>query len=173
MSTITLHDPEPADGHATGVPRMYLTVRLGSEHYGIDILRVQEIRAFARPSALAGSPPNVLGAISLRGCILPIFDLRRCLDRPATYGDTTVTVILALADTTLGVVVDAVGDVVPLEPGQIEPVPGLGEAADTGYIAGIARFMDTQGERALILLDIARVVGFDAGGSNCGTALAA
>jgi purine-binding chemotaxis protein CheW len=139
---------EPAAAHEV------LTLRLGAEEYAIDILRVQELRSFEEPTRIAGAPPHVLGVTNLRGVIVPIVDLRRRLGIEAAYDAHTVTVVLNVAGRTVGAVVDAVSDVVALEPGQIKPAPEFSGAVDARHITGIGTLGDGASARMLILVDI-------------------
>ncbi|WP_226444210.1 chemotaxis protein CheW [Acidovorax radicis] len=131
----------------------YLTFRLGSEEYGIDILRVQEIRSYEQPTRLAHSPDFIKGVIDLRGRIVPILDLRLKLQCPeANYTDFTVVIILDIGTTVIGAVVDAVADVVSLAPELIKPAPQFERQGnvDPSFVTGIASL----GDRMLIMMDI-------------------
>ena len=128
----------------------YLTFRLGQEEYGIDILRVQEIRSYEQPTRLAHAPEFIKGVIDLRGVIVPIVDLRLKLGCPAEYTDFTVVIILNVGGTVLGAVVDAVADVVALAADAIKPAPQFHGPVDASFVRGIA----TVGERMLIVVDI-------------------
>lgn len=128
----------------------YLTFRLGQEEYGIDILRVQEIRSYEQPTRLAHAPEFIKGVIDLRGVIVPIVDLRLKLGCPAEYTDFTVVIILNVGGTVLGAVVDAVADVVALATDSIKPAPQFHGPVDASFVRGIA----TVGERMLIVVDI-------------------
>jgi purine-binding chemotaxis protein CheW len=133
----------------------FLTFRLGAEEYGVDILKVQEIRSWEPPTVIASAPAFVKGVIDLRGAIVPIFDLRLRfgLGEPR-YDRSTVVIILNLAQRVIGIVVDAVSDVVALAAQQIRPAPQLGGALDTGFITGLGAL----GDRMLILTDIERLM---------------
>ena len=131
----------------------YLTFRLGSEEYGIDILRVQEIRSYEQPTRLAHSPDFIKGVIDLRGRIVPILDLRLKLQCPeANYTDFTVVIILDIGTTVIGAVVDAVADVVSLASELIKPAPQFERQGnvDPSFVTGIASL----GDRMLIMMDI-------------------
>lgn len=131
----------------------YLSFRLGAEEYGIDILRVQEIRSYEQPTRMAHAPDFIKGVIDLRGRIVPILDLRLKLQCPeASYTDFTVVIILDMGALLVGAVVDAVADVVTLTPELIKPVPQFEPQGhlDPAFVAGIA----SVGERMLILMDI-------------------
>ena len=129
----------------------YLTFRLGQEEYGIDILRVQEIRSYEQPTRMAHAPDFIKGVIDLRGVIVPIVDLRLKLNcAQAEYTDFTVVIILNVAGTVLGAVEEAVADVVALAPDAIKPAPQFQSQVDSAFVRGIA----TVGERMLIVMDI-------------------
>lgn len=130
----------------------YLTFRLGAEEYGIDILRVQEIRSYEEPTRIANAPPFFKGVVNLRGVIVPVVDLRLKFGcEHAEYDAFTVVIVLNVHGRVVGAVVDSVSDVLELAAEQIRPVPEMGAAAvDVGYMTGIA----TVGERMLILMDI-------------------
>jgi purine-binding chemotaxis protein CheW len=140
-----------------GVPKQeFLTFRLGEESYGIDILKVQEIRGWEVPTTIANSPPFIRGVINLRGVIVPILDLRVKFGMADTrYDEFTVVIILNIATRVVGVVVDSVSDVLSLEAEEIRPTPEFSSATfDTRYITGLA----TLGESMLIMLDIEKLL---------------
>jgi purine-binding chemotaxis protein CheW len=135
--------------------REFLTFRLGAEEYGIEILKVQEIRGWEAPTAIANTPAFIKGVINLRGIIVPIVDLRlKFRLGTATYDALTVVIILSVARRVVGIVVDAVSDVITLAPQQMRPAPEFGSALDTRFITGLG----TVGERMLILADIERLM---------------
>lgn len=144
----------PRTSHSAGAgqpPGEYLTFRLGQEEYGIDILRVQEIRSYEQPTRMAHAPEFIKGVIDLRGVIVPIIDLRLKLGCPtADYTDFTVVIILNVGNSVLGAVVDAVADVVALPDSEIKPAPQFDSQVDAAFLRGIA----TVGERMLIVMDI-------------------
>jgi len=129
----------------------FLTFVLGSEEYGIDILKVQEIRGYDAVTRIANAPAFIKGVINLRGTIVPIVDLRLKFHvGEAVYNDFTVVIILNVANRTVGMVVDGVSDVIALTAEQIRPAPEFGSAVDTRYLTGLGAVE----ERMLILLDI-------------------
>lgn len=133
----------------------YLTFRLGSEEYGIDILRVQEIRSYEQPTRIANAPHFIKGVVNLRGVIVPIIDLRLKLDcTSAEYNAFTVVIVLNVRGRVVGAVVDSVSDVLELVADQIKPAPELNSSIDAGYITGIATVKAGEAERMLILMDI-------------------
>jgi len=129
----------------------FLTFTLGEEHYGVDILKVQEIRGYDAVTRVPDAPDYIKGVINLRGTIVPVIDLRLKLRlREARYDNLTVMIVLNVLDRVVGIVVDGVSDVVPLAPEQVRPKPEFGAAVDTRFISGIGTLED----RMLILLDI-------------------
>lgn len=136
-------------------PSEYLTFRLGAEEYGIEILKVQEIRGYERPTRTANAPEFVKGVINLRGVIVPIIDLRARLKmNEATYDASTVVIVLNLGARTIGAVVDAVSDVVELKAEHIKPPPEITTASQASFISGIGSVKQGDFERVLVLLDI-------------------
>ena len=137
----------------------FLTFRIGSEEYGIDILRVQEIRSYENPTRIANAPDFIKGVVNLRGVIVPIVDmrLRFALD-DVKYDAFTVVIILNVAGRTVGVVVDSVSDVLELHADQIKPAPEFNGSIDSTYITGLGTVKSGDGERMLILMDIERMM---------------
>jgi purine-binding chemotaxis protein CheW len=129
----------------------FLTFTLGSEEYGIDILKVQEIRGYDAVTTIAGAPEFIKGVINLRGTIVPIVDMRIKfrLGQPE-YNQFTVVIILNIGDRVVGMVVDGVSDVITLTQDQIRPAPDFGATIDTRYLLGLG----TVDERMIILVDI-------------------
>jgi purine-binding chemotaxis protein CheW len=129
----------------------YLTLRLGTEEYAIDILRVQEIRSYEEPTSMVNSPDFIKGVINLRGVIVPIVDLRMKLNvSNVEYNEFTVVIILTVKGAVIGAVVDGVSDVVTLEANDIKPAPQFESAIESRYIVGLANV----GERMLIVMNI-------------------
>ena len=135
----------------SAVAGQYLTLRLGSDEYAIEILRVQEIRSYEEPTRLVNAPAFVKGVINLRGVIVPIVDLRLKLNiAKVEYSEFTVVIILNVRGTVIGAVVDAVSDVVTLTSGSIKQAPQFEAAVDARFITGIADL----GSRMLVVVDI-------------------
>jgi len=142
--------PEAAQT-ATHVGGEFLTFRLGSEEYGIDILKVQEIRSYESPTRIANAPSFIKGVVNLRGVIVPIVDLRLRLGcESAEYNALTVVIVLNVKGRVVGAVVDSVSDVLELDKDAIKPAPEMTSAVDASFITGIG----SVGERMLILMDI-------------------
>ena len=133
----------------------FLTFRLGAEEYGIDILRVQEIRSYEEPTRIANAPQFIKGVVNLRGVIVPVVDLRIKLNcEKVEYNGFTVVIVLNVHGRVVGAVVDSVSDVLELSQELIKPAPEMNTNVDTSYITGIA----SVGERMLILMDIAALM---------------
>ena len=134
----------------------YLTFMLADEEYGIDILRVQEIKGWDGVTPMPNMPPHILGVINLRGTVVPIVDLRRFFELQAVpFDKTTVVVVVRVSDEehgerTMGIVVDAVSEVHNIAREQLKAAPDFGGACRTEFIKGLA----TEGDRMLIILDI-------------------
>jgi purine-binding chemotaxis protein CheW len=113
----------------------YLAFKLGQEEYGIDILKVQEIRGYESVTRIANAPEFIKGVINLRGIIVPIVDMRIKfnLGEPS-YDQFTVVIILSIAGRVVGMVVDSVSDVTTLDPEQIKPAPEMGTVLNTDYL---------------------------------------
>ena len=128
-----------------------LTFMLGKEEYGIDILKVQEIRGYDAVTHIANAPEFIKGVINLRGNIVPIVDLRvRLKLGNIRYDEFTVVIILMLEQRLVGIVVDSVSDVLQLNKDQIKPPPEFGKGIDTRYLTGLG----VNAERLTILVDI-------------------
>ncbi len=139
-----------ADSAPTGA-REYLTFRLDQEEYGIDILKVQEIRGYEPPTRIANAPEFIKGVVNLRGVIVPIVDLRLKLGcDSAEYDSFTVVIVLNVRGRVVGAVVDSVSDVLQLSKEAVKAAPELSSSMDTSFITGIGNV----GDRMLILMDI-------------------
>lgn len=133
----------------------FLTFRLGNEEYGIEILKVQEIRGYDAITQIANAPEFIKGVVNLRGIIVPIIDMRiKFRLGNVDYNQFTVVIILNVAGRVMGIVVDGVSDVITLNAEQMRPAPGLGSLIDTEYIMGLG----TVDERMLILIDIEKLM---------------
>jgi purine-binding chemotaxis protein CheW len=129
----------------------FLTFRLGNEEYGIDILKVQEIRSYEQPTRIANAPEFIKGVVNLRGVIVPIIDLRVKLGcTTIEYNSFTVVIVLNVRGRVVGAVVDSVSDVLALASDAIKPAPEMNASVDANFITGIGSVSD----RMLILMDI-------------------
>lgn len=150
----TWHNAEQEKADAR--KKEFLTFRLGAESYGIEILKVQEIRGYETPTSIANAPAFIKGVINLRGVIVPILDLRVKFRLPEIkYDEFTVVIILNVASRVVGVVVDSVSDVLSLDPEAIRPTPEFASATfDTKYITGLTPLDGGM----LIMLDIEKLM---------------
>jgi purine-binding chemotaxis protein CheW len=154
MTHATLdHDIEQA-----GDVNQFLTFVLGAEEYGLEILKVQEIKGHSGVTRMPNTPPHVKGVTNLRGAVVPIVDLRTKFALPERpYDKFTVFIIATVGTKIVGLVVDAVEDVVDIVPETIQPTPELANSLGGAYVRGLAQV----GERLIALLDIDRIVGAD------------
>ena len=135
--------------------REVLVFVLGAEEYGVDILKVQEIRGYEKVTPIPSAPEYLKGVVNLRGTIVPVIDMRVKFGMPnPKYDSFTVVIILRLAQRVIGIVVDAVSDVVALAHDEVKAAPQLGTVVDASFIAGLA----TQADRMVLLLDIEKLL---------------
>jgi purine-binding chemotaxis protein CheW len=140
---------------ASAGAREYLTFRLDQEEYGIDILKVQEIRGYEPPTRVANAPAFLKGVVNLRGTIVPIVDMRLKFNcSKAEYNSFTVVIILNLRQRIVGIVVDSVSDVMELPPEALKAAPDIESVIDSSAVMGLGSL----GDRMLILLDIERLM---------------
>ena len=145
--------PSATSSEAAG--REFLAFTLGSEEYGIDILKVQEIRGYEAVTRIANAPEFIKGVINLRGIIIPVVDMRIKFNLGTpVYDQFTVVIILNIAGRVMGMVVDSVSDVTTLLPDQVKPAPEMGTAFNSDYMIGLG----TIDERMLILVDIDKLM---------------
>jgi purine-binding chemotaxis protein CheW len=139
---------------ATGA-REYLTFRLDQEEYGIDILKVQEIRGYEPPTRVANAPAFIKGVVNLRGTIVPIVDMRLKFNcSQAEYNSFTVVIVLNLRSRIVGIVVDSVSDVMELPQESLKAAPEIDSVIDSSAVLGLG----SVGDRMLILLDIEKLM---------------
>jgi len=143
--------------------REFLTFILSGEEYGVDILRVQEIKGWDSVTTLPNMPEYIRGVINIRGTIVPIIDMRLRFNlEQLEYGPTTVVIVLRVLnkngpERTMGVVVDAVSDVYNVPTDNIKPSPDFGTAVDTEFVKGLA----TVEKKMIIVLDIDHMLNSD------------
>lgn len=155
MNTSTEASTSEASSAGTTTAGEYLTFVLGEEEYGLDILKVQEIRGYDAVTQIANTPDFIKGVVNLRGKIVPIVDLRIKFNLgKVEYNEFTVVIILNLGGRVVGIVVDGVSDVMALKDEQLRDVPSLVTNIDTKYIVGLA----TVEEQMLILVDIEKLM---------------
>lgn len=137
----------------------YLTFLLQEEQFGLDILCVQEIKGYTRVTQIPNMPAYIKGAMNLRGTVVPIVDLRRKFEMPAVEDERFSVVIVAnMGAKVIGLVVDAVSDVLNVEESEIEPAPDFGVGVNTSFIKGMAK----AGESLITLLNIEQLLDLDA-----------
>jgi len=135
--------------------REFLAFTLGSEEYGIDILKVQEIRGYEAVTRIANAPEFIKGVINLRGIIIPVVDMRIKFNLgEVKYDQFTVVIILNINGRVVGMVVDSVSDVTTLTPEQVKPAPDMGTSFSSDYVIGLG----TIDERMLILVNIDKLM---------------
>ena len=169
MSTLATHDSQasqarnPAGAMTQQARRReVLSFTLGAEEYGIDILKVREIRGYEQPTRIANVPLFMKGVVNLRGVIVPIVDMRVRFDlADVRYDDFTVVIVLNVVGRTIGIVVDSVSDVLELDPAHIKPAPDFNGTVAATYITGLGTVKTGDRERMLILIDIERLLGSD------------
>lgn len=140
----------------------YLTFLLGDEEYGVEILRVQEIKGWDRVTSIPNSPYYLCGVLNLRGTIVPVVDLRLRFGMPArAYTPTTVVVVLkvdGITQRTVGIVVDGVSDAHDVLPEEIKPAPDFGSSINTDFIKGLVSIDDNM----MMILNIDRLLSIEA-----------
>jgi purine-binding chemotaxis protein CheW len=125
-------------------PRQFITFTLDAQEYGVDIMRVREIKGWTDTTALPQAPPYVRGVINLRGIIVPILDLRARFGMGTTQPTRMHVVIIVITDTrTTGLLVDAVSDIITVEPSTIRPVPRMDDMpAEDSFLDGLVALDD-------------------------------
>ncbi len=151
MSNVTKLAGEPSG-------QEFLVFTLGDEEYGIDILKVQEIRGYDQVTRIANTPDFIKGVTNLRGVFVPIVDLRVIFCQgEVEYNDNTVVIVLNFGQRVVGIVVDGVSDVLSLAADQIRPAPEFAVTLSTEYLTGLGAL----GERMLILVNIEKLLNSD------------
>lgn len=131
--------------------RQFLTFLLGDELYGVDILRVQEIKGYTTVTKIPNTPPHIKGVLNLRGTIVPIVELRTKFGMPTIdYTMFTVIVVVVVREKIIGLVVDAVSDVLNIDKKDIQPRPEFGAKVDVSFLNGIGK----SGDKLVALLDM-------------------
>lgn len=152
---IDVIDAAPGRVVSTHSEQEFLSFKLGSEEYGIDIQQVQELRSYEAVTKIANTPDYIKGVVNLRGIIVPILDLRLKFQTDTVrYDEFTVVIIINLNGKLSGIVVDSVSDVVRLQADQIQPPPALDQNSDANYLLGLG----TLDERMLIVVDIRKMI---------------
>jgi len=155
LQTSTINQAAANAGGVITHIREFLAFKLGHEEYGIDILRVQEIRSYEAPTRMANAPDYIKGVVNLRGVIVPIIDMRMKFNlEEVKYDGFTVVIVLNIGQQVIGMVVDGVSDVITLAPEQLRPVPELSSSIASDHLLAIGSL----GDRMLILLDIEKLM---------------
>lgn len=159
ISTLGMGAPEASI--ASGQTKQFITFTLDQLEYGIDIMVVREIKGWAHTTMIPNAPPHVRGVINLRGIIVPIFDLRARFGMGLTEPTRMhVVIIVAAGRRTVGLLVDAVSDIISIDPSAIRPVPDMGIASEAQFLEGLVA-MD---ERMVTLVSLGGLFGSEAGG---------
>ncbi|MEK6633257.1 MAG: chemotaxis protein CheW [Nitrospirota bacterium] len=133
----------------------FLTFQLGEELYGVDILRVQEIKGYTAVTKIPNTPAHIKGVLNLRGTIVPIVELRTKFGMPTIdYTMFTVIVVVVVREKIMGLVVDAVSDVLNIDKKDIQPAPQFGAKVDVSFLNGIGK----SGDKLIALLDMDRLL---------------
>ena len=144
--------------NATAASSQFLTFLLGAEQYGVEILKVREIRGYSAVTRIPNTPVYIKGVINLRGTVVPVVDLRSKFSMETVeYNKFTVIIVVTVGAKVTGLVVDAVSDVLDVPPAEMRISPDLGTGVDTRFIRGMA----TIGDRMTVLLDIDRLLSED------------
>jgi len=134
----------------------YLTFRLGEEEYGVEILKVQEIKGYSTITPVPNTPAYRKGVMNRRGTIVPVVDLRAKFGMSETeYTAFTVIIVLTVGTKVVGLIVDGVSDVLNIPKTDIQATPDFGAQVDARFISGMAK----AGDKLVVLLDIDRVLG--------------
>ncbi len=133
----------------------FLTFNLGDELYGVDILRVQEIKGYTTVTKIPNTPSHIKGVLNLRGTIVPIIELRTKFGMSTIdYTAFTVIIVVVVQDKVMGLVVDSVSDVLNIEKKDIQVPPQFGARVDVSFLNGIGK----SGDKLVALLDMDRLL---------------
>lgn len=133
----------------------FLTFQLGEELYGVDILRVQEIKGYTTVTKIPNTPPHIKGVLNLRGTIVPIIELRTKFGMPTIeYTMFTVIVVVVVQEKVMGLIVDAVSDVLDIAKKDVQPPPQFGAKVDVSFLKGVGK----SGDKLVALLDMDRLL---------------
>ena len=159
MSEYAIAETNPADQPSDQTWSQYVTFAVDDRHYGIEITKVREIKGWSEPTELPNCPHAMRGVLNLRGIVVPIFDLRAQFGQGETEArDEHVVIIVALEDRLIGVLVDAVSDILTLEPGEVLPVPSMEGGTNQRFLSGLV----SREDRMVALLKLEELFGVDA-----------
>jgi purine-binding chemotaxis protein CheW len=162
-------DTAPSQASYSANIQQYLSFALGEEQYGIEILRVQEIKGYSGITPIPNTPAHIRGVMNLRGTVIPVVDLRAKFHLEThAYDKFTVIIVVTVGARIVGLVVDAVSDVLDIARQDIRPAPELGHGQDTRFISGMVHV----GERLVVLLDIATLLAEDSLGETAAVSAA-
>ena len=146
------------DSIDVSLQRQFITLSVAGEEYGVDLMSVREIKGWVTPTRIPNSPAHMRGVINLRGIIIPVFDLRSRF----SMGETQITknhviLIVAIMGREIGILVDAVSDILSLNPSDIQPIPEMENVIDADFLLGLV----SVDERMVSILDLEKL--FDVG----------
>lgn len=151
MTDLTTDYFDQTRGTVQGEGLQFLTFTVDGEEYGVDIMKVREIKGWTEVTRLPNSPECVRGVMNLRGLIIPIFDLRARFRHELTKADAShVIIILAVAGRNIGVLVDGVSDILTVSAAEVKPAPQIEGAGQDDYITGLISLES----RMVVLLDV-------------------
>jgi purine-binding chemotaxis protein CheW len=156
---VTSQNSQALPNAATVLVKQYLAFKLAGELFATEVLGVQEIRELTPITPIPNAPQYIRGVMNLRGTIVPVIDLRMRFGLgEAEYNRFTVIVVVRLGSRTIGLVVDAVSEVLDVAPGDIEAPPDLGLRIDTSFLTGMVQ----RGDNIILLLNLDQLVGLQA-----------
>ena len=134
----------PAASVAGAGVKQFISFRIGGEEYAIDIMAVREIKGWTETTSLPNQPQYILGVMNLRGTIVPVFDLRRRFGMGVTEASRShVVIIVAVLDRIVGLLVDAVSDILTIDSSEIRPVPEMDRGISADFLSGIVSINET------------------------------
>lgn len=149
--TVQTNERIEEHGVSTESAGQFLTFTVADEEYGVDILKVQEIKGYVPTTRIPNAPQEVIGVLNLRGTVVPIVDIRTKFKlEKVPYGPFTVIVVMVVQGRVMGIVVDAVSDVMTISADNIQPAPDFGDRPTSSVIRGMGKV----DEKLVILLDI-------------------
>lgn len=155
MSTPALRENTHSRENDQGISSAYVTFSLAEETYAIDVLQVQEVLRMTEIAPVPGVPDYILGIINLRGDVVTVIDARRRMSLPAREPDDVSRIVVIDVDRqNVGILVDAVAEVVQIAPGSIDPAPAVGNEQTSRFILGVT----STGENLTILIDLNRLL---------------
>ena len=135
--------------------RQFISFTIGAEEYGVDIMEIREIKGWAPATALPNVPTHVRGVINLRGAVVPVFDLRMRFSGQLTQPTPHhVIIVISIKQRIMGVLVDAVADILTVETADIQPIPNFDQRDDAEFLSGL---INVDG-RMVALLDMERLL---------------